>query len=144
MSQTGLKAFDSTLQTTNIWLNEIMDQLSWEDRHRSYHALRAVLHALRDQLSVEECAAFGAQLPLLIRGVYYEGWKPSKVPARERRKSQFLAHIGMAYRDEPDIDLEQITQVVFQVISNHVSTGEIEGIKNLLSGELRTLWPVAV
>jgi len=71
MTQTSLAAFDSTLQTTNIWLNDILGQLGWQDHHRAYHALRAVLHALRDRLTVDQAAALAAQLPMLVRGFYY-------------------------------------------------------------------------
>ena len=71
MIKTHVAPFDSTLQTTNIWLNEIQEHLGWgEDHQRAYHALRAVLHALRDRLPVDHAAALAAQLPMLIRGFY--------------------------------------------------------------------------
>jgi uncharacterized protein (DUF2267 family) len=60
MSQTSLKPFDSTMQTTNIWLNDIRERLGWQESYRAYHALRAVLHALRDRLTVEQAAALAA------------------------------------------------------------------------------------
>ncbi len=61
MSTTGLDVFDKTLQTTNIWLDEIgeCDGIG-PDRQRCYHALRAVLFALRDRLTVEEAAHLAA------------------------------------------------------------------------------------
>jgi hypothetical protein len=49
MSATGLDVFDKTLQTTNIWLDEIMAKLG-PDRQVAWHVLGAVLHALRDDL----------------------------------------------------------------------------------------------
>ncbi len=73
---TGLEVFDSTVQKTNIWLNDILEELHWEDRNKAYMALRTTLHALRDRLTLEEVAQFSAQLPMLIRGIYYEGWDP--------------------------------------------------------------------
>jgi uncharacterized protein (DUF2267 family) len=87
MSATGLDVFDRTLQATNIWLDDIMQELGWSDRHRAYHALRAVLHALRDRLPVDDAAHFAAQLPMLIRGLFYEGWRPAAVPVNERRRA---------------------------------------------------------
>ena len=40
MSQSGLAPFDSTLQTTNVWLNDIQERLGWGwDHHRAYRAL---------------------------------------------------------------------------------------------------------
>ena len=141
MSQTGIAAFDSTLQTTNVWLNEILDRMGWIDRHRAYHALRAVLHALRDRLSVDQAAALGAQLPMLVRGFYYEGWHPSGKPLRERRKDEFLTHVAASYPGGPDMDPERIVRAVFEVLAGHVTPGEVEDIKQLLPADIRHLWP---
>jgi Uncharacterized conserved protein (DUF2267) len=70
MSSTGLEVFDKTVQTTNAWLNEIIEIIG-PDRHRAYRVLAAVLHSLRDRLTVNEAAQLGAQLPILLRGIYY-------------------------------------------------------------------------
>jgi uncharacterized protein (DUF2267 family) len=140
MTQTSLTPLESTIQTTNIWLNEILERMGWHEQHRAYHALRAVLHALRDRLSVDETAALSAQLPLLIRGIFYEGWHPHGKPLKERHKEQFLAHIAEAFRNDPDVDVEQVTRAVFQVIAKHVTRGEIESIKHCLPAEIRSLW----
>ena len=51
MSTTGLEVFDKTVHTTNAWLKEIME-VTGPDRHRAYRVLAAVLHALRDRLTV--------------------------------------------------------------------------------------------
>jgi uncharacterized protein (DUF2267 family) len=140
MSATGLSVFDSTIEKTNIWLNEIMDGLGWQERQRAYHALSAVLHALRDRLTIPEAADLGAQLPLLVRGLYYEGWHPSGKPVKERKKEEFVAHIAQAFRDAPDVDPEDVTRAVFRVLARHVTAGEIDEVKQMLPAELRELW----
>ena len=81
MSATGLEVFDKTLQTTNIWLNEIMDRIG-PDRQVAWKVLSTVLHGLRDRLPVELVAHLGAQLPLLVRGVYYDRFEPARLPSR--------------------------------------------------------------
>lgn len=141
MSQSGLSAFDSTIQTTNIWLNDISERMGWLDKHRAYHALRAVLHALRDRLPVEQVAALGAQLPLLVRGIYYEGWHPAGKPLKERKKDEFVAHVAATYGRELDADPERITRAVFEAVASHVTAGETETIKHILPAEIRSLWP---
>ena len=140
MSMSGLAAIDSSIQTTNIWLNDLMERLGWRDRHRAYHALREVLHALRDRLPVNEAAKLGAQLPMLVRGFYYEGWHPADKPLKERKKEEFLGHIYNAFRDDFAVDCEQVARGVFQVLSKHVSAGEIHGVKQALPHEIRELW----
>ena len=112
MSATGLAVFDTTLQKTNGWLKDLMHELGGDDRHKAYLALRATRHALRDRLTVEEVAQLGAQLPMLIRGFYYEGWDPTGKPLRERHEGQF-----------------------------RITDGEIEDVKHVLPAELRELRP---
>ncbi len=141
MLQTALTAFEHTIQTTQQWLHEIEEGIGWQDPHRAYLALRAVLHALRDRLTVEQAAALAAQLPMLVRGFYYEGWHPHGKPLKERKRDEFLAHVAETLRDDPYIDPEQITDVVLDVLARHVSRGEIECIKRTLPAELRGLWP---
>jgi uncharacterized protein (DUF2267 family) len=143
MSITGVEAFDSTLHLTNTWLNEVMKGLAWTDRHRAYAALRATLHALRDRLSPDEAAHLGAQLPMLVRGFYFEGWHPAGKPRKERHKDDFLAHIDVAFRNDPDVDAEAVARAVFAVIGKHVSPGEVRDIVGSLPAEIRALWPEA-
>ena len=71
MSAVGLESIEHTVQLTHIWINDLDARLGWENKHRSYRLLRTVLQAIRDWLKVEEAAKFGAQLPELLRGVYY-------------------------------------------------------------------------
>lgn len=140
MFGTGIEAFDSTLHKTNIWFKELMEEMDFQDRHQAYLALRAVLHALRDRLSVEEAAQLGAQLPLLIRGFYYEGWMPSGKPTKERHKEQFLAKIADYFTKDPELDPERVVRAVFHLLERHISSGEIADIKHTFPKELLELW----
>jgi uncharacterized protein (DUF2267 family) len=141
MSATGLDVFDRTLQATNIWLDDIMQELGWSDRHRAYHALRAVLHTLRDRLPVDDAAHFAAQLPMLIRGLFYEGWRPAVVPVNERKRDEFLAHITDAFVFDVNADSKEIVSAVLSVINRHVSEGEIHKVQSVLPEAIRSLWP---
>lgn len=140
MTQTTLTPFESTIHTTNIWLHDIQERLGWGDPHRAYHALRAVLHALRDRLPVDQAAALAAQLPMLVRGFYYEGWHPHGKPVKVRKKEEFLAHVAAAFQGDPMVDPERVAEAVFAVLAAHVSAGEIEDVKCNLPAELRELW----
>ena len=140
MSMTGLEVFDATIHKTNSWLKELMQELAWDDRHKAYVALRATLHALRDRLTVEEVAQLGAQLPMLIRGFYYEGWDPTRKPLKIRDKGEFLDRIRQEFRGGDPVDPERVARAVFAVLADRVTEGEIEDVKHVLPEEIRELW----
>lgn len=140
MVVTGLDTFDTTVKKSNEWLKEIMQDQEWEGRHKAYLALRSVLHALRDRLIVDEAVHLGAQLPMLIRGLYYEGWTPSGKPIK-RSREEFLTAISEGFQNDPAIDPERVVRSVFAVMAKRVSEGEIEDIKSALPEEIRELWP---
>ena len=141
MSVTEIAPIETTIRTTNTWLKELAEELGWEDRQRAYHALGAVLHALRDRLTVAETADLGAQLPLLIRGLFYEGWNPHGKPVKERKKEDFLAHIAAAFGDHPEIFPEGVAWAVFTILQRHISAGEIRDVQRILPAQIRALWP---
>jgi uncharacterized protein (DUF2267 family) len=144
MNQGTLSAFEQTVQITHVWLNEIRQRLGWEDPQRAYRALRAVLHALRDRLTVHDASHLSAQLPMLVRGFYYEGYHPAGVPSPERSRIAFLKHVKSDFPDD-GFDVENIVRAVFGVLSKHITPNEVEKIKACLPADIRALWsePVA-
>lgn len=140
MSATGLDGFDQTLHKTNIWLKEIMADLG-PDRQRAYHALRAVLHSLRDRLTVEEAAHLSAQLSLLIRGIYFEGWHPAGKPNKDRSLDEFLQHVQERLGGIEPINVETATRSVLRVLQQNVTDSEIDHVKDMMGKALRPLWP---
>ena len=104
------KLMEVTIHTTNLWLDDLMGELSWKDRDQAYQALRVVLHALRDRLPVEAVAALGVQLPPLVRGIYYEGWSPIGKPLMESEKENFLSHIAEAFQNKAEVDPESVVR----------------------------------
>jgi uncharacterized protein (DUF2267 family) len=72
-----LSIIERSVEKAHVWLDEVAGQLGTDDHRQAYRVLRAYLHALRDRPTVDEAAQLAAQLPALIRGIYYEGWTPS-------------------------------------------------------------------
>jgi uncharacterized protein (DUF2267 family) len=143
MTITGLEVFDSTVHQTNVWLKAIMGRLGTEDRHRAYLALRSTLQALRDRLQPEVAVHLGAQLPMLVRGLYYEDWHMAWTPTRERHKDEFLDHIRSAFRKDPFVNPEEVARAVFATLSESIDPGEVGKVIRVLPRELRELWPEA-
>ncbi|MEZ5666929.1 MAG: DUF2267 domain-containing protein [Alphaproteobacteria bacterium] len=144
MSATGLPVFDETVQLTNIWLNELMEAMGWTDRHRAYLGLRVTLQQLRDHLPVDEAAHLGAQLPMLVRGFYYEGWHPAHKPLKARDQDAFLIALHNGFRqlptDEP-IDPAAVAGAVFGLVGRRIAAGEARQVREALPRGIRALWP---
>ena len=140
MNSTGVDVFDTTIQKTSVWLDGVMKEMGWEDRHRAYSVLRAVLHALRDRLIVDEAVNLGAQLPMLIRGFYYEGWRPEGRPFKYRHKEEFFAQVAKTLPGMEQAELERAVRAVFKVLSSQVTGGEIDQVRDQLPAEVREFW----
>jgi uncharacterized protein (DUF2267 family) len=146
MSTTNIEAFDTTVQKTNEWLRDISRELGDENRRHAYLALRGTLHAIRDFLPIEESAQLSAQLPMLVRGIYFEGWNPSDTPAEDRSLESFLSRTEHAleralWNEDHGIDSEHAARAVLRVLSDRISAGEIEQVRHVLPKHVRKLWP---
>jgi uncharacterized protein (DUF2267 family) len=119
-----------------------MHELAIEERHAAYVALRGTLHVLRDRLPLEEAAHLGAQLPMLVRGFYYEGWRPVREAIKIHRE-EFMLRVEEQLTGELQSDSEAVVRAVFQVLSRRISRGEIEQVEHSLPRDLRDLWPVS-
>ena len=141
MASTGLEAFDTTVHKSNLWLSDIMKELGTHDRHLAFAALRGSLHAVRDRLPPEVAVHLAAQFPMLLRGLFYEGWQLTSRPSKIHL-GDFLDFIdshfrSTAVRPEPDV----LASAVFKTVSSHVSRGVVEDVKQALPKDLRALWP---
>ena len=149
MSMTGIDTFDKTIQQTHMWVDDVAKELGWDDKRKAFMGLRVTLHTLRDRLTLGEAANLGAQLPILLAGFYYEGWKPESTPKKSRTKEAFLnelrGHMQSYFgNNDADIDVEQLVRAVFKVISTRISTGEVEDVTSILPSDLKQLWPEEV
>ena len=139
MSTQHLEVLDSTLQKTHQWIDAIALD-SHTDRHTAYQALRAVLQTLRDRLPAEEAAHFSAQLPLLIRGVFYEGYRPAEVPVSLSRE-QFLERIHQKIVTARNVDALSLTRQVFSTMDGFLCEGELDKIVDVLPRDFLDLLP---
>lgn len=139
MSALGLKIIDNAAESTNLWVNEVNERTGWDHKHRAYRLLRQVLHVIRDHLSVDEAAQLGAQLPVLIRGIYYEGWDPSKTPVIERSADGFIAKVQESFGSDPLGDAPEAIKAVFDTLENHISEGEMKHVKKTFSKEIAAM-----
>jgi uncharacterized protein (DUF2267 family) len=140
MSTTGLPVFDTTVQETNLWLKAVMEGLHTDDRHAAYLALRGTLHALRDRLGPDNAVHLAAQLPMLLRGLYYEGWRMAASQTKERSRAEFLEHVRRELPRGSSIDPNQAARAVFAVMWQKLDVGEVGKVMERMPPELQDLW----
>ncbi|HEY8453801.1 MAG: DUF2267 domain-containing protein [Micromonosporaceae bacterium] len=140
--ESGYASFSTTVEKTNRILKEIEQAYGWpkERRHQSYAALRSVLHAVRDRLNVNEAAQLGAQLPMLVRGIYYDGWDPDRVPEKLGREG-FLQRVRQEFPYDVKGGVEPLVQTVLRTLRSYVTEGEWEDVRSSVPGDVRALFP---
>lgn len=139
VTTTGVRSFDTSLETTKEWLRDVQEEMGFDDEQRALRVVRAVLHTLRDRLPVEEAAKFAAQLPMILQGVYYHEWTPRGKPVKIRDRHEFLDRVAeeLLRGDDP----EEACRAVFAVLERQMPGGEVEDIKRILPESIRDLWP---
>ena len=137
---TTISGFTQAANQAQQWVNELATELGWGDR-QAHLLLRTVLHAVRDWLSTEEMADLSAQLPTLVRGMYFEGWQPRQSPARDRQTKDFIRRVVDGMASEACDDPERAVSAVFQLLDRHLDSGELQQVRNSMKKGLRQLWP---
>jgi uncharacterized protein (DUF2267 family) len=142
MATEALGVVDSAVEDLYRWIHEILEETGWDDRHYALQALRGSLHALRNRLLIDQTAKLSAQLPLLIRGFFFENWDPSRAPITDRHVDEFIDHVRPYFTGYGrSFDVGDSVRAVYRVLARHVSAGEVNKIRRALPQELRALWP---
>jgi uncharacterized protein (DUF2267 family) len=136
MPTTQVDAIERSVRKTNQWLHELAAELDTDERI-AWRVLRAYLHVLRDRLTMDEGAHLAAQLPHLLRGVFYEGFDPGHQPERIRDRDVFLARL--AHRAQLTDTGEAATAAVgvTRLLRRHITHGELEDVLAQLPTEIR-------
>lgn len=140
MAHEQVSTVEETLQKTYEWIRDVKEISGRWDSTKAFKMLRAMLHVLRDRLTVDEAAHLGAQLPAMVRGFYYEGWKPAAHPSRIRSKEELWDAISEELND-PQVDPQQALEAVLTLLNHRITRGELDDIRAMLPPELRELWP---
>ena len=135
-----IHVFERTTHEAHEWVNHLGGRTGWGNEREVLHLLRTVLAQIRDHLPLDEMAQFSAQLPIMLRGMFFEGWQPKKTPVRERHAADFVAAVDKEVGDVIDYRGVEDIKAVFNVINARISRGEVEDVRACLPQELRDLW----
>lgn len=139
MTTRRVDVIDRSGEQAHIWINEVAQEFGTDDHQLAYRILRAFLHAVRDRITVEEAAQLAAQMPTLVRGIYYEGWRPSTTPQRYHDRETFLRKIADEALVAGTTEASYAVTAAAAVLRRHVSQGEVEDVLAILPAEIREL-----
>lgn len=117
--------------------NELVNHLASDlgvPRDQAARILRSVLHALRNRITLDENFDLLAQLPLVLKAVYVDGWKPPKTVNQSSHLKDFLDEIRYAdaqlaaYDFGNDAKAKSMVLGVFRVLAQFVSAGELNDV----------------
>lgn len=130
-------------QQTQEWLNDLSDRNPFANKEQAYSMLRAVLHAVRDRLTAEEVAHLGSQLPMMVRGFYFEGWRPALAPNDFDTEDEFMDRVrsSLGTGTAGQLDLRAATLATLAFLTDHVDGGEMRHVTGQLPGEIAALFP---
>jgi uncharacterized protein (DUF2267 family) len=138
MSVASADAVVRSVHKTNEWLNGIRDELGQDDREEAWRILKADLQVLRDQLTIDEAAQLAAQLPLVLRGAFYEGFDPGR-QQKVRHREEFIALFAERANLSDSTDAERALGAAASALSSHVTPGELDDLIAQLPSDLRSV-----
>lgn len=73
--------FDKHVKEINEFVKDLSIELGHpDDQTQTIRLLRAVLHTVRDRITISESFDLLAQLPMMLKALYVEQWKYSEKP----------------------------------------------------------------
>jgi uncharacterized protein (DUF2267 family) len=107
--------------------------------------LRAVMHTLRERITISQSFHIIAQLPMFLKGMYVDEWQFRDTPIKINKKEDFLAEVKnyqIKYGEQEfnwEQPTEEIVKTVFREMGTYISRGEFEDIISQLPKELESL-----
>jgi uncharacterized protein (DUF2267 family) len=133
----SVDAVERSVHKTNEWLNELTEALHTEDREYAWRVLRADLQILRDLVNDDEAAQLAAQLPMVLRGAFYDGFDPGRPPLKVRNADDFAELMGERAQVPHAGEALRAAQAATHVLEQHVSPGEMEEVLSQIPRGLR-------
>jgi uncharacterized protein (DUF2267 family) len=138
MSTGSADAIERSVHKTNEWLSDLAADLG-VDREEAWRILRGFLQVLRDRITIDEAAQLAAQLPLVLRGVFYEGFDPGRGPEKVRDRDAFLMRLADRAELAGTTNASVAAEAAMRTLRRHVTVGEIEEVLAQLPEPIRAV-----
>jgi uncharacterized protein (DUF2267 family) len=137
---TMMQYLDNSVPKANEWVMDFMAELQINETGLARQLLSSTLHAMRDRLSFPDAEKLGAQLPLVMREHFHQGWSPGKDLLRSGSREEFFHRMRRYSRGPIPVEEERAVRAFYRVLSQRISEQDIEDIADILPEELQDLW----
>ena len=143
-----LQNFDEHAQRGNEFLQLIALELGdTSNKEAAERITRAVFRSLRELLTLEENFQLIAQLPIILKGLYVEGWAPQKKNKKRSKKlDDFYLDVikeeGAKARKDftTEDEIKKGVNAVFTVLRMYISEGQMKDAKAVVPDEIKILF----
>ena len=138
--------FNKYAEEGNLFVKNLAKKLGHPDETgRTGIVLRAVLHTLRERITISESFNMMAQLPMFLKAIYVDNWKYREKPIR-LDKEEFLKEVERhqnqygEYEFSWEKSTEDIVKLVIKELSSYIAKGEFEDIMAQLPEDIETMF----
>lgn len=138
--------FNKFAQEGNEYLSDLTTELGHpSESGRVGIILRAVLHTLRDRLTIPESFQLLAQLPMSLKAVYVEDWKYREQPMDINEREAFKDEVKRRQEQFGEQQFnwgkstDEIIRTVIGSLLDYVSPGEFDDIIGQMPAEIKEL-----
>ncbi|MCF8304270.1 MAG: DUF2267 domain-containing protein [Bacteroidales bacterium] len=138
--------FDKYAHEGNAFVKRLAEDLGHpEEISRVGIILRAVLHAVRDKLTISESLDMIAQLPMFLKAVYVDNWSYMEKPLRYSSAEEFTEEVKKRQKQlgETQFDWDKPTVEIVKIVINHIgqyiTQGELDDIVAQMPKDLKNV-----
>lgn len=139
---TNILSLDRSIQIAVQWIVDVQTELEWDSRDETYKATKAVLHAIRDRLPIEEVLHLSSNLPVVLKGMILDGYDLKDKPLRIKSPEEFYDYVQQNYdpKNRDIIDAEAVTNAVIAVLNRRIGSGEMQKVAGNMPEKIKRLF----
>lgn len=141
--------FETFAQDAHTYINELAHELEHpEEKKRVLQIWRAVMHTVRDRIQLGESFQVIDPLPMILKGIFVEGWKYTENPplnyeTLEEMKTE-VKNLQRRYGEEDfpwKKSTEEIITITIGSLKKFLQGNQVRQILDQMPKEIKTYMP---
>lgn len=91
---------------------------------------------------MEAALGLSAQVPMLVRGLMLEGWRPGRGPSDIRDPQDLAASVADELPRTFPRQPNEVIEAIFAILGEKLDAGEANKLETYLPRPIRVVWPI--